>query len=79
MITLIVGIMDDKKALLDLGGKIKKFRQLKGLTQYALADKYKINHNYIGMLERGERNPTYFTLLAVANGLEIELSDLLKG
>lgn len=38
-----------------------------------------VNRNYIGMLERGERNPTYFTPLAVANGLEMELYELLKG
>lgn len=38
-----------------------------------------VNGNYIGMLERGERNPTYFTLLAVANGLELELYELIKG
>ena len=70
--------MGDKKALLDLGEKIKKFRLRKGFTQYELADKCQINRNYIGMLERGERNPTYFTLLAVATGLEVELYELIK-
>ncbi len=70
--------MNNRNALLDLGQKIKKFRLKKGLTQYELADKCDMNRNYIGMLERGERNPTYSTLLAVVKGLDIELYELLK-
>lgn len=70
--------MDNKKALLDLGEKIKKFRLRKGFTQYELADKCQINRNYIGMLERGERNPTYLTLLKIAGGLGVKMGELIK-
>lgn len=57
--------------------RLKKTGQTSGKTLNILQGE--VNRNYIGMLERGERNPTYFTLLAVANGLEVELYELIKG
>ena len=57
--------------------RLKKTGQTSGKTLNILQGE--VNGNYIGMLERGERNPTYFTLLAVANGLDVELYELIKG
>ncbi|MCQ2286764.1 MAG: helix-turn-helix transcriptional regulator [Bacteroidales bacterium] len=57
--------------------RLKKTGQTLGKTFNILQGE--VNRNYIGMLERGERNPTCYTLLAVANGLEVELYELIKG
>lgn len=78
MMILIVGIMEDK-LLIDLGKRIRKIRLQKQMTQKQLAEKCGCNRNYISMLERGERNPSYKSLVMIANGLEMELYELLKG
>lgn len=60
-----------------LGEKIRDARIGKHLTQHELAIVCELNRNYIGMLERGERNPTYITLLRIAQHLRISLSSLI--
>lgn len=75
---LIVGIMEDK-LLIDLGKRIRKIRLQKQMTQKQLAEKCGCNRNYISMLERGERNPSYKSLVMIATGLEMELHELIKG
>lgn len=75
---LIVGIMEDK-LLIDLGKRIREIRLQKQMTQKQLAEKCDCNRNYISMLERGERNPSYKSLVMIANGLEVELYELIKG
>lgn len=74
---LIVGIMS-KKELLELGLIIKSKRQSRNMTQVELANKSGVDRNYVGMLERGERNPSYLTLLKIAKGLNIKIHLLIK-
>ena len=62
--------------LVQLGQRIKDLRLSKGLTQAELAKKSNIAANYIAMLERGERNATYLTLLKLAEGLEVKVGEL---
>lgn len=70
--------MEDKDLLLKLGNRIRDIRTERNLTQYELADKCEMNRNYIGMLERGERNPTYLTLLKIAEGCGVNICELFK-
>ncbi len=70
--------MEEKDSLKQLGERLRTIRLQHGLTQVEIALKCKINRNYIGMLERGERNPTYLTLCKIAKHLEIEVSDLIR-
>lgn len=74
---LIVGIMHNVE-LEKLGNILRQRRELLGLTQVELAIKCQVDRNYIGMLERGERNPSYLSLLKVVRGLDITLGELLK-
>ena len=67
---LIVGIMEDE-TLIQLGNRIRKIRLEKKLTQAELAERCSCNRNYISMLERGERNPSYKSLVMIARGLEV--------
>ena len=45
-----------KKDLLAFGLRVKELRKEKGLTQSELAEKIGLSNNFIGMIERGERN-----------------------
>lgn len=67
----------DKENLLLFGQHLRKIRKEKNLSQVALADKGSFDRNYIGMLERGERNPSLLNLIRLAQALEISLSELI--
>ena len=61
-----------------LAERIKTVRLKKKISQEALAHKCDFDRTYISMLERAKRNPTYFNLLRLCEGLEISISELLK-
>jgi transcriptional regulator with XRE-family HTH domain len=60
------------------GARIKQLRQEKGLTQEQFAKECGLHKNYIGMVERGERNPSLLNLEVIAKGLKTPLSDLMN-
>jgi len=62
----------------NFGQQIKKLRNEKNLTQEQFAKKCGLHKNYIGMVERGERNPSLINIELIAKGLEISISDLMK-
>ena len=63
--------MDRKVELRKLGERIREVRIQNHITQSELALRCGLNRNYVGMLERGERNPTYITLVGIAQHLGI--------
>lgn len=69
--------MDRKVELRKLGQRIKDVRSQQHLTQSELALRCGLNRNYVGMLERGERNPTFITLVGIARHLGIRVSQLI--
>lgn len=69
--------MEDREQLKQLGNRLKNKREQLQLTQEKFAAKCGLTKNYIGMLERGERNPSYLTLLQIAQNLKVALKDLL--
>ena len=77
---LIVGMTNAENtiSLQQLGAHVRDLRTKKSLTQVELANKCGLDRNYIGMLERGERNPSYLTLVKIASGLGLSMSNLLK-
>jgi transcriptional regulator with XRE-family HTH domain len=60
-----------------LGRAVREARKETGLTQEALADAARLHRNYIGGIERGERNPTLENLYQLATALERPPSELL--
>ncbi|MCW7548105.1 cell morphology transcriptional regulator XreR1 [Photorhabdus sp. P32] len=58
------------------GQRVRYFRQSSGMSQEAFADKCGIDRTYISGIERGVRNPTLEIINIIANGLQIELTDL---
>ena len=67
-----------ERSLKRLGRSLSQLRQEAGLTQEVLAHKAGLHPTYIGGLERGVRNPTLLTLLALSKGLNCRLSYLIK-
>jgi transcriptional regulator with XRE-family HTH domain len=69
--------MAPKGSLRALGAEIRTLRVAQGLSQERLADLAGLHRNFIGLIERGQRNPTYLTLVAISNKLDIPLSKLI--
>ncbi len=72
---LIVGM--SKEELQILGKIIREKREARHLTQVELAEKASVDRNYIGMVERGERNPSYLSLQKIAKGLGLTVNEMI--
>ena len=66
------------KLLKSFGAHLKALRLKQNLSQAELAHKGNFDRNYIGMVERGERNPSLKNLQRIAESLSITLPELLK-
>lgn len=67
-----------KNTILDaFADKLRKRRYALSLTQEELAEKANFHVNYIGGLERGQRNPSLTSLEMLAKGLDCSIQDLL--
>lgn len=64
--------------LILLGKKITIARQQKNISQTELANRIGKDHPAINRVEKGKTNPTYKFLLAICEGLEISIVDLLS-
>jgi transcriptional regulator with XRE-family HTH domain len=61
-----------------LGGAVVALREEAGMSQEDLASRLDRDISAVGRLERGMANPTYESLLGLAQGLEVELSTVMK-
>lgn len=59
-----------------LGNAIKQLRTEAGLSQEQLAERASTDLTQIGGLERGTRNPSYSTLVRVANALKTRVGEI---
>lgn len=60
-----------------LGASVREARARRDITQEQLGHASGLHRNYIGAIERGEINPTFRILLKLADGLSMELSELI--
>ena len=67
-----------KRDLQKFGKKLKFLRLEKGLTQLELAEILDMSPNFVGMIERGERNTTVENIFKIARALEIKPSNLFE-
>jgi transcriptional regulator with XRE-family HTH domain len=61
-----------------LGRVVRELRARNVLSQEELGFRARLHRNYVGAIERGEINPTFNTLMTLANGLDVRLSSLLR-
>lgn len=61
-----------EKPLVVFGGRVKELRVARGWTQEQLGHLAGRHWSYIGSIERGERNVSFLTILALAKLLEVD-------
>jgi len=61
-----------------IGALISINRKAKNISQEELADVSGLHPDYIGKIERGERNPSLSTLLRVLDSLSVRYSSFFK-
>lgn len=59
------------------GDKLQKVRKGKRISQEELAETLSMHRTYIGLIERGQRNPTVRTLYKIVKALGIKSADIL--
>lgn len=60
-----------------LGMAVRTLRKEKGLTQADLAARSGVSHSALSKIENSQLSPTFETLLRIASGLAIDISELL--
>lgn len=63
-------VMRDKN-LVELGKKIRALRRAVAFSQEEVAYRAGIDYSFFGRIERGEVNPSYLTLLSIAEALGV--------
>jgi len=62
--------------LLGLGSVLREARAERRVSQEELGLRTGVHRNYIGGIERGERNPSVTTIATLAAALDLKLSEL---
>ncbi len=70
--------MEKEVLLKNLGERIREIRKEKGITQVQLAHSIGKDQQSIQRLEAGNINPSYHYLYEIANGLGVNLDELMK-
>lgn len=60
-----------------LGKAVRELRVAGDLSQEELGEVSGLHRNYVGGIERGERNPSYSSLMRLARSLHVPLSKLI--
>lgn len=64
--------------VIKLGERIRHLRKEKGMSQELLGELSGLHTNYIGQVERGEKNVTIESLEKIAAGLDVSLEQLFR-
>ena len=59
-----------------IGTVLKRRRLEMGLTQLELSERSGVHQEYISMLERNKRNPSYMILLRLCASLQMSIDEL---
>lgn len=64
--------------LYDLGNAIRLQRARRRLTQARAAARAEMHRNHYGAIERGENNPTFLSLVNIADALNVPVDRLIR-
>ncbi|REJ77965.1 MAG: XRE family transcriptional regulator [Acidobacteria bacterium] len=68
--------MEKERLLKIFGRRVRRLRMARGLSQESLSFKAKMHRTYIGMVERGEKNITFYNLFKLSEALGISVREL---
>jgi transcriptional regulator with XRE-family HTH domain len=71
-----VAISTDPRAL--FGKRLRELRRKHGFSQEELAGRAHLHRNYVGGIERGERNISLLNIVELARAFDVKPADLLK-
>ena len=60
------------------GKRIRQFRLERRLSQEKLAELAELHRNYVGGVERGERNVSLLNIVKLAHGLKVRVPSLVE-
>lgn len=60
------------------GDTIRRLRAERGYSQEVLAERAKLNADFLGFIERGDNLPTLATILQLARALGVKPSTMMK-
>lgn len=61
-----------------LGMAIRQLREKRGLTQEAVAHEAGVTASTFGLIERGQTNPTWATVVGIAAALSVSVVEVAK-
>ncbi len=59
------------------GSRVRELRLQRGISQERLAELSNLHRNYVGGIERGERNVALLNIVKLARALQLKPSELL--
>ncbi len=71
--------MVEKEIVKIFGQRLKQAREKANLTQAELAEKVGLSTNFVGMVERGERNTKFANVYSLITALGYTLEKFFKG
>jgi transcriptional regulator with XRE-family HTH domain len=69
--------MRDPDPRVIFGKRVREIRQQRGLSQEKLAELADLHRNYVGGVERGERNVSLVNIVKIARGLKVHPAKLI--
>ena len=67
-----------KQEIAAFGKRVRQLREAKGMTQLDLDMKIELNRTEISKIENGLKNIEFYTIVRIAEGLEVSLSELFQ-
>lgn len=71
--------MKKKRVVIKFGKRLQEERLKQNLSQEKLAEIAGVHRNYIGFLERAERDPSLSYIEKIAKALKVKISNLVEG
>lgn len=73
-----MGVKRDTAALRRLGARVRKLRLERDLSQESLAFDAGMHTNHLSSIERGEANPSFLVLVALAKVLRVTVAEIVE-